>query len=141
MEETHKINTRLTRDMLVEYGIRVDCDDRGVNHIYRTTYFHNVLQEIELTPHLCWHAKKDGTRGKNRWTIMFRYNRRMYTLQLSRVIYAWYCQEVPEGYHVDHIDNDSENNNINNLQLLTPTENNLKRKMDAIKEAKRNEKN
>lgn len=36
--------------------------------------------------------------------------------------------EVPEGYEVDHIDNDKTNDDINNLQLLTKEQNSLKQK-------------
>ena len=43
--------------------------------------------------------------------------------RLHTVIYAWYKGEVPLGYDIDHIDNNSLNNNINNLQLLTHKEN------------------
>lgn len=42
---------------------------------------------------------------------------------LHTVIYAWYKGEVPLGYEVDHIDGNSLNNNIDNLQLLTHEEN------------------
>ena len=44
-------------------------------------------------------------------------------LRLHAVIYAWYKGEVPLGYDVDHIDNNTLNNNIDNLQLLTCKEN------------------
>ena len=46
---------------------------------------------------------------------------------LHNAIYAWYKGEVPLGYDVDHIDGNSFNNKIDNLQLLTHEEN-LKRR-------------
>lgn len=54
------------------------------------------------------------------------YNYKTKTLPLHRAIWAWYKGEVPEGMVVDHIDNKHEthyDNRIENLQLLTPTEN------------------
>ena len=52
---------------------------------------------------------------------------RQLTICLHTVIYAWYKGEVPLGYDIDHIDNNSLNNNIDNLQLLTHEENLKKR--------------
>lgn len=41
-------------------------------------------------------------------------------------VYVWehYNGRVPKGYHVHHIDKDKNNNEIENLQLLTSTEHN-----------------
>lgn len=48
-------------------------------------------------------------------------------LFMQRLVYSSYYQcDIPEGFHVDHIDNDRKNNSISNLQLLTPKENNRK---------------
>lgn len=44
-------------------------------------------------------------------------------------IYAYMNGEVPAGYDVDHIDGDTLNNSIDNLQLLTREENLKKRKL------------
>lgn len=49
---------------------------------------------------------------------------------VSRLVYAWYNGEVPEGYVVDHINNDPFDNRLENLQLLTDRENNIKRFSD-----------
>lgn len=43
-------------------------------------------------------------------------------------LYAWYKGEVPAGYDVDHIDGDTLNNSLDNLQLLTRKENLAKRR-------------
>lgn len=45
---------------------------------------------------------------------------------LHRIMWAWFHDEVPEGYVVDHINNkheDLEDYRLENLQLLTPQEN------------------
>lgn len=44
-------------------------------------------------------------------------------------LYAWFKGEVPAGYDVDHIDGDTLNNDLDNLQLLTRKENLAKRKI------------
>lgn len=51
-------------------------------------------------------------------------------ISLSRVLYAYFIDEIPEGKQVDHIDNNPLNNSLDNLQLLTPSENMLKRTKD-----------
>lgn len=52
-------------------------------------------------------------------------------------IYAYLKGEVPAGYDVDHIDGDTLNNSIDNLQLLTREEN-LKKRRLSHKEIARN---
>ena len=49
------------------------------------------------------------------------------TYQLHRVIYVWQFGVDPGEMDVDHIDNDPSNNNIWNLQTLTPLANKEKR--------------
>lgn len=45
---------------------------------------------------------------------------------LSRLIYLEFMGDIPKGYVVDHIDNDPMNNSIENLQILTRSENTKK---------------
>ena len=42
---------------------------------------------------------------------------------IYRFVFETFKGEIPKGMHTDHIDNDKENNSINNLQLLSPKEN------------------
>ena len=49
------------------------------------------------------------------------------TLALSRIIWAWYHGECPSGMDVDHINGDSLDDRLDNLQLLTRKENLAKR--------------
>lgn len=49
-------------------------------------------------------------------------------IMLSRAIYAWHYGECPGDMDVDHKNNDSLDDRIRNLQLLTRSENLAKRK-------------
>ena len=40
-----------------------------------------------------------------------------------RLVYIWFKGEIPANHCVDHIDDNKRNNNINNLQILTWSEN------------------
>lgn len=55
------------------------------------------------------------------------WNYKVNTLCVNRVVYAWYNNICPKERDVDHIDGDTFNNNIANLQLLTRKENLAKR--------------
>ncbi len=50
--------------------------------------------------------------------------------RLNRLVWTVFRGPIPDGLHVDHIDNDSTNNKLDNLQLLTLAENNRKRWKD-----------
>jgi len=45
---------------------------------------------------------------------------------VHRLVWETFRGEIPEDLHIDHIDGDPSNNNINNLQLITPIENTKK---------------
>lgn len=49
--------------------------------------------------------------------------------RVHKFIYETFNGDIPEGYTVDHIDNNKKKNYLNNLQLLTVNENTLKRDM------------
>lgn len=73
-------------------------------------------------------------RGKHKYRpdkyypkITFCVRQRVYNIPLSRLIYVWYKGDIPDGYVVDHIDNNSFNNHPDNLQLLTIEDNLAKR--------------
>jgi len=45
-----------------------------------------------------------------------------YTLRLHRAVWEFYNGVIPENYHIHHIDGNKSNNNIENLELLSPIE-------------------
>ena len=47
-------------------------------------------------------------------------------IALSRLLYVWFIRDIPKGYVVDHIDNNELNNDLDNLQLLTRSDNTKK---------------
>jgi hypothetical protein len=47
---------------------------------------------------------------------------------IHRLVYTSYHGHIPEGLHVDHIDNNCRNNFLENLQLLTPEANREKQR-------------
>lgn len=48
-------------------------------------------------------------------------------MTLQRIVYMYFKGDIPEGYDIDHIDNDSLNNLPSNLQALTRKDNLAKR--------------
>ena len=42
---------------------------------------------------------------------------------VHRMVAECFIGEIPKGYHVDHIDGNRKNNNINNLRIVTSKEN------------------
>lgn len=118
----------LTKEQLIADGIRVvrvDGEDQvwgknGCKLKYRET----------CSPH------KYQTNSKTYYSILMykgcykvnnQYKSRYKNYSVNRVIYAWYHGLTPADMEVDHIDNNPHNNNIENLQLLSKTDN-LKKK-------------
>ena len=66
--------------------------------------------------------------------VTFSVNRKVYNIPLSRLVYVWFKGDIPDGYVVDHINNDSFDNRPENLQLLTVGDN-LKKRFEDNPEA------
>ncbi len=102
-------------------------------------------QNIEVEGYKVYHtSKKCGRRelkpvlnikhhkyGKDvKYYIVGFYSRqdhRQYTFPLQRILYAWHRGPIMDGEDVDHINNISLDNNIENLQTISHIENMRKR--------------
>ncbi|HBL5176781.1 TPA: HNH endonuclease, partial [Enterobacter hormaechei] len=52
-----------------------------------------------------------------------RYNGKSHSLPLHRLVWALSNGAIPDGYYIDHIDNNPANNHPYNLRLATPMQN------------------
>lgn len=57
------------------------------------------------------------------YTTMAQFNKKQYIFCEHRVIWCWLKGPIPKGMVVNHIDYNRANNNISNLELMTPAEN------------------
>ena len=60
-------------------------------------------------------------------------NTGQFTVGVHRVVYAWFNKIIPAGMIIDHKDNNKTNNHLDNLRLVTPTENVVKDRPEANK--------
>ena len=122
--EKRKINREMTKQLLTEtYGIFYDpiiggyrqncCDGKQRNC---TVFMLTQKKKYGKTLRYEILSVRDPLNAKLQRTIPY-----------HRFLYAFYKGDIPDGYQVDHIDNDHLNNSLDNLQLLTQAENLKKR--------------
>lgn len=63
---------------------------------------------------------KNGRRYKK---VILSKNGKRINFLIHRLVYEAFVGVIPQGYQIDHIDNNSQNNRLLNLQLLTHSEN------------------
>lgn len=80
----------------------------------------NILERIWRG--LYWRVVKAKPRRDGYCDVKF--NGR--NIRIHRLIYTLVYGDIPENFQIDHIDNNKANNNINNLQLLSPKDNSAK---------------
>ena len=122
----------LTKQNLIDNGYFVE-GDKVFKNFYSKKRGHHVK---EIKQQITTTKRKYGI-GKSYIYVPLRIGRlsgghKQTPIGLHNIIYAWYKGEVPLGYEVDHIDGDSLNNKIDNLQLLTHEENLKRRKIKGI---------
>jgi len=118
----------LTKEELQEVGIfdiKFYHDDW---HVFRYWYVNNTqnktIKEIAITKAVGKHKYRPN---KVYPKVTFSTPNKKYNIPLSRLIYVWFKGDIPDGYVVDHIDNNSWNCMPSNLQILTVGENLAKR--------------
>ena len=122
----------LSKEILEKEGIRVEQDpyEECGYKIYR--YGRKAGRAKELTwkklhPRLNGKYHEKSGKIKWYWIVGFSYNNKPTSYPLHRLLYAWYKGYVPANLDVDHIDNNSLNNDLSNLQLSTRGDNLAKR--------------
>lgn len=142
MRKRKNYASRLTKDMLVKGGITCMTKEglvfkgekEAALSVNNNGYL--VLNIIEVD--------KDGNKIKEPITRTFKgckkpsntYRYRQTAVGLHRAMWAWFHDEVPAGYVVDHINNkhtELEDYNLYNLQLLTPAQNLEKEKGESTR--------
>ena len=120
IEETKEI----WKDIIVE----------GFEGLYQASNLGNIksLQRTYWTPAHGGHYKTDperllkpslvGTFTKYKYVVFANNNYRKKFL-VHRLVYEAFNGKIPEGYTIDHIDQNPQNNNIDNLQCITKQEN------------------
>lgn len=137
-----KQNSELTKAMLLEWGIySIEWDEEQKTWVIDRFWYKNKSRSkrhtnIKICKAVCKHKY---TKDKYYPIVTFSYMNSIKSIPLARLIYAWFVEDIPAGYVIDHIDNDPFNNYINskdindpknNLQMLTIEENLAKRYID-----------
>lgn len=108
----------------------------GYEGIYRASNFghikalnyHRTGKEMVLKEYPIIHKCKNRLyknhkicltkKGKQKWFLV------------HRLVYQAFHGSIPNGYQIDHIDNNPQNNKLQNLQILTKSQNQKKRFID-----------
>lgn len=135
----------LTKEMLQEWGFySIEWDEKNSEwqidrYWYKNTSKNKIHKKISIQNAVCRHKY---TTDKYYPIITFSYNKKVISLPLARVIYAWTRGPIGEKEVIDHIDNNPYNNYMNphnvndprnNLQKLSVGENLAKRFIDNAK--------
>ena len=136
---------KLTKEDLIRDGIN-DIKEDGT--VIRNGYTLELKQNKQgYYFFTIYKYDDDGNRIKKPITRRFKnckrdsetYTYAMKTICLHRAMWAWHYGEVPEGYVVDHINNQHnslEDYRLENLQLLTPKANVNKERGESNKQIK-----
>ena len=111
-------------------------DDNGW-HIIRNWYYKATKQKRDNECKLSYNTKphphgKDVTYAH----VKCRFNGKGLDFQLARFLYVWFIGDIPDGYDIDHINDNTLDNRIENLRMLTHKENIRKRKGQCFNQYK-----
>lgn len=143
MKDRKPYASRLTKDELIKSGITLVTEDGLVYRNDQLVNFSINAGGYWVTP--IYVLDENGNKikkpikrqyeGCSHVTDTYVFDSRV--LGLHRIMWAWFHDEVPEGYVVDHINNKHENledYHLSNLQLLTPAENLAKERPTSNKQ-------
>lgn len=121
------IRKRLTKEMLEEWGIKDFIYDKKTNQwtvirLWKVPGHSKKIVEKEIHPSLTVARHKYG-RDIYYYMIAMSINGKTVGYGLHRALYAWFYGEVPEGYDIAHMNNDSLDNRLENLECMTHEEN------------------
>lgn len=138
-----KYAKRLTKEDLMRGGI-IGITETGLVYnkngliklqINKQGYYSFTIYEFDSEGNKIKVPIKRTFKGCKKETDTYVYKTRI--IPLHRAMWAWYNNEVPEGFVVDHINNKhtnlEEDYKLSNLQLLTPQENTTKERECNIK--------
>ena len=118
----------LTKLDLMELGIDVSKTETGeylVRHYARNTK--SLERSLRVIKASVIYKKHPFGKTVAYKAYLFHENGKAYTISEHRLVYAWFKDDIPAKHDVDHIDGDTMNNSLDNLQLLTRKENLAKR--------------
>ena len=123
----------LSKEILEKAGIYVEQDpyeECGYKILRYGIKAGRTKQKTWQKLNPCLNARYHKYSGKMNWYWLVGYseNGEPKAYPLHRLVYAWFIGNVPGNMDVDHIDGDTLNNNLSNLQLLSRAENLAKRK-------------
>lgn len=131
---------KLTKEYLQKHGVKEITEDCKV--VFDTGRV--LSKEEDFTKNTqgyltfnVYELDENGNKIKMHYKKYYTYKIR--TICLHRAMIAWFNDEVPEGYVVDHINNKHDtlaDNKLENLQLLTPRDNLVKERIIDIRELK-----
>jgi len=119
--------TICTKQDLVDLNIEVKTTEEGKHEVYRNgtkmkryllNTYHKYGKTISYYGYSIYYGRIETPDG-------FRY--RQNNILEHVIMWLWFKGDIPEGYDVDHINNKTLDNNLENLQLLTRAENLRKR--------------
>ena len=126
---------KLTKQELLDAGFTDVKYIEGQWRVFRCWRKNNSKAKVNSEISITLACGKDKYRPvKYYYKITQSFNSKLSNIPLSRLIYVWFKGDIPDGYVVDHINNDSFDNRPENLQLLTVGDN-LKKRFEDNPEA------
>ena len=121
----------LTKQELIDLGFTNVVYTDNEWQVFRSWYKTKGKERIDGKISITLAERKHKYRpNKYYYKVTFSCKSKVYNIPLSRLVYVWYNGDIPDGFVVDHINNDSFDNRPENLQLLTVGDNLKKRFQD-----------